>query len=500
MKCRGIAAAAAALVLLIPAGADGAWSAAEHSGAGFASARTMATPAAPAASVSGRNVTVSWTAPAAGPPPSSYVVRRYDATSGAQQTIGSGCSGAQPGLSCTEAAVPPGSWRYAVAAVRAGWQGGESQRSAAVAVAAPALSLAPTTITSLPATLNGGITGFATGQTILARLDDPGSGQLLSGAMSPTTVPLNGAASGSVTLPATVANGPHTIYAIGSDGDVASQPVTVITPTVASAAIVKTAGGSGGYVKRSGTYYVYADVTGSGNPPAGLATVRADVSSITSGQTSVAMTAGNYTADGATYDYRSAQLTASSTLTGGSKAFSVTATDAGGTQETTGSTVIADNTAPSASDVRTANVNGGIARRAQAGDSMTLTYSEPIDASSVLSGWSGSSTNVVVRLVNGTSDSVQIWNAANTSQLPLGTVSLGRSDYTTSTITFGATGTPSTMTRNGPDVAIVLGTASATAPTAAGSGTIAWTPSATATDRAGNAASTTARSVTGSAF
>jgi hypothetical protein len=498
MTRRTLLVALAVFALAAPAGARASWSTVQ-SGSGFASARTMATPSAPTTSVTGRNVTVQWSAPASGPPPSAYVVRRYDASSGASQAVQDDCAGSVSGVSCTEAAVPAGSWRYSVSAVRAGWQSAESARSASVSVAGPALSLSPTTITSLPATLNGGVTGFATGQSVLARLDDPATGTLLAGSMTPSTIPLNGAASGSVVIPATVGNGSHTIYGIGSDGDVAAQPVTVITPSVASLAIAKSAGGEDGFVKKSGTYYVYADVTGSGSPPAGLATVRANVSSVTSGQTSVAMTAGNYTVDGASYDYRSAQLTAGSTLTEGSKAFSVTATDNGGTAKTSNSTVTADNTAPTASDVQAANGSGGIARRVQLGDSLTLTYSEPIDAASVLSGWNGTSTNVVVRLLSGTSDSVQIWNAANTSQLPLGSVSLGRSDYTSSTITFGATGMPSTMTRSGSAVTIVLGTASATATTAAGTGTMTWTPSATATDRAGNAASTTARTETGTA-
>jgi hypothetical protein len=495
---RRLAAALTFLGLMAPAVADAAWVSAQN-GAGFASARAMATPAAPTATVNGRNVTVTWATPASGPPPTSYVVRRYDASTGASQTVLAGCAGSQSGVSCTEAAVPAGSWRYSVAAVRGGWQGSESARSDPVTVSGPALNLSPTTITSLPATLNGGVTGFATGQNLTVRLDDQATGTVLGGTLTSATIPANGTANGTVVVPASVANGSHTIYAVGSGGDVAAQPINVITPTVDSVAIVKTAGGDGGYVKKSGTYYVYADVNGSGSPPAGLASVRADVSSITSGQTAVAMTAGSYTADGATYDYRSAQLTASSTLTEGSKSFSVTATDTGGTAKTRTSTATGDNTAPAASDVQTTNVAGGTARRAELGDSLILTYSEPIDAASVLSGWNGSSTNVVVRLVNAGTDSLQIWNAANTTQLPLGTVSLGRNDYTTANITFGATGTPSTMTRSGSAVTIVLGTPSAAASTAANTGTMSWTPSATATDRAGNAASTTAKNETGAA-
>jgi hypothetical protein len=48
------------------------------------------------------------------------------------------------------------------------------------------------------------------------------------------------------------------------------------------------------------------------------------------------------------------------------------------------------------------------------------------------------------------------------------------------------------MTVSGSTVTITLGTPSFTADTVAGSGVLTWTPSASATDRAGNAAATSA--------
>ena len=81
----------------------------------------------------------------------------------------------------------------------------------------------------------------------------------------------------------------------------------------------------------------------------------------------------------------------------------------------------------------------------------------------------------------------------------LGTISLARTDYTSANRTFGATGTASTMVQSGPVVTITLGTPSAAASTAAGTGTLSWTPSASATDRAGNAASIIPGSESGSA-
>ena len=85
---------------------------------------------------------------------------------------------------------------------------------------------------------------------------------------------------------------------------------------------------------------------------------------------------------------------------------------------------------------------------------------------------------------------MQIFNAANTAQLPLGTVNLGGTGYVTANRTFGATGTASRMTQSGSSITVVLGTESAAATTQATNTTMTWPPSATATDRAGNPAST----------
>ena len=80
-----------------------------------------------------------------------------------------------------------------------------------------------------------------------------------------------------------------------------------------------------------------------------------------------------------------------------------------------------------------------------------------------------------------------IFNSANTTQLPLGSVNLARNDYVTANRTFGATGTPSTMVRTGSTITVTLGTQSGAGTTAAATGTMAWTPQTTPYDRAGNA-------------
>jgi hypothetical protein len=292
----------------------------------------------------------------------------------------------------------------------------------------------------------------------------------------------------------------------GSFTDTVPNPGNSITaatdfraPTASATAIGKTAGGVVGQIKKGGTYYVYANVSDSGNPASGVSKVTANVSSITSGSTAVALSAGSFSSGGVSYGYRSAALTAGSTLAAGSYSYSLTLTDVAGNSKTeSGFTVTVDNTVPTGTDVQTTN-GGSIAGRADAGDKITFTFSSEIDPNSILSGWNSGSTNVVVRLNNATNDTVTIFNAANTTQLPLGSVSLGRSDYTTANLTFGATGTASSMAMSGNTITITLGTQSAAATTAAATGTMTWTPSASATDVAGNAASTTAATESGAA-
>ncbi|HET6830009.1 MAG TPA: fibronectin type III domain-containing protein [Solirubrobacterales bacterium] len=479
----------AALVLVAPAGA--AWNGGGNAGDARSKARSLGAVTAPSLSANGRSVAISWTAPA-GAPPGGYIVKRYDG-SGQSQSVGAACSGTVSGTSCTENGVSPGSWTYKVTAVRgANWRGAEGAGSS-VTVDSPSLTLAPATVTSFPTVLSGGVTGFVAGQTVSFRLDDPSSGPILSGSTTPATIPTGGQATVSVTIPAGTSNGEHTVFAVGSGADLAQAPIIVNRPQVTASVTAKSAGGRAGKIRQGGTYRVYANVTGSGNPPAGLASLTADVNAITTGQTAAALTNGSYYAGGQSYNYRSAQLTANVSLSAGSKPYTVKLTDAGGTVTTSSYSVIVDNTKPTAVDVQATNAFGGTIGRAEPGDVLTLTYSEDIEPISILAGWNGSSTNVVVRLNNGAlADTVQVWNAANSAQLPYGTVDLKALDYTLANRTFGLTGTPSTMVMSSNAVTITLGTASGATTTALLPSAMTWTPSATATDEAGNAAATTA--------
>lgn len=285
-------------------------------------------------------------------------------------------------------------------------------------------------------------------------------------------------------------------------GSNAGNTITAATdftaPVATDTTIAKSAGGAGGVIKKGGTYYVYANVTDGGNPASGVNTVTANVNTITSGQNAASLTSGSYEVEGVAYNRRSAKLTAGSSLAAGTYSYTLTMKDvAGNSRAESGFSVEVDNTAMTATNIQITN-GSTTAGLAQLGDHITFTFSEEPDPASILAGWDGTSTAVVVRLNQvSAADTVTIYNSTNTTALPLGTIELGRTDYTTSSRTFGASGTDSTMELSGNQLFITLGTQSGAATTAAGTGTLKWTPSATVTDIAGNAMSTAAKSVTG---
>jgi hypothetical protein len=290
-------------------------------------------------------------------------------------------------------------------------------------------------------------------------------------------VSLAALATGSTTI-----GGTHGAFAAQTD-----EGLNVITampdfrgPTVSPVAIGRTTAYATGFIRNASTYYVYANVTDVGAPPSGTATVVANVNNVTAGQVAVPLVAGTYSAGGTSYNYRSAQLTAG-TLTPGPVSFSVTATDVAANSTIANGSVTADNTAPAPSNL---SASGGIAGRPEVGDVLTLTTTEALDTYSLLANWTGAGTTVQVLIVNkGGGDRLQVWDSTGLTQLPFGTINLGRTDWTTTTLNFNG----STMAQSGGAITITLGApVVGIVTTVGGTGTMSWTPSATATDRAGN--------------
>lgn len=276
----------------------------------------------------------------------------------------------------------------------------------------------------------------------------------------------------------------------------ATLTIDATAPVVAAATIQKSTGGLAGAIRQGGTYRIYANVADAGDPATGVSTVTANASSLTTGATAIPLTAGSFTVGGVTYGYRSAQLTASNPLAAGSKAFTVTATDGAGNSSGAASfSATVDNTVPTGADVQVTN-GGGTVGRPEAGDRVVFTFSEAIDPEFVLAGWSGGSTGVTVRLTNNAGgDRLVIRNAANSANLPFGTVFLTNTGYVTTTRDF----TASTMVMSGSTVVITLGTPSGATGTVTTASTSTWTPSSTVVDAAGNACSTTSVSESGGA-
>jgi hypothetical protein len=261
-----------------------------------------------------------------------------------------------------------------------------------------------------------------------------------------------------------------------------------LSPTIGSIVIGKSAGGATGAIRPGVQYYVYANVTDSGNPASGVASATADVSSVSPGQTTAPLTAGTYTAGGVTYNYRTNLLTAG-TVASGRYAFSVRAVDAAGNPPTVaGGSVAVDTVAPRAIDIQA--FNGNVLGSVDEGDTVVYTFSEPIDPDSILAGWSGATTPISAQLRNGGGTNGDRLDMLGVN---LGTLGLGRGDmFVGRKISYTAT-----MTLSGSTITIVMGPPGGTPGPSNGPGTLTWTPSASVLDPAGNPMSVTPASESG---
>jgi hypothetical protein len=187
--------------------------------------------------------------------------------------------------------------------------------------------------------------------------------------------------------------------------------------------------------------------------------------------------------------------TLTTALASGTYTAQATQTDTGGLTGTTAAvTFTVDATKPTAAAVVAANKAGGTAGKIESGDTITFTYSEPITAASVWSGWSGSSATVHVRFTSSGNDTVTILDTANTAAINLGSVATN-ADYVSATATFNGT---MVRSADGASIVVTLGTPSNVQPAANVGRNMSWTPNAAVKDLVGNAASTTAYNETDS--
>ena len=227
--------------------ASARWNPSSPNANSYSKGRTMPTGNVPTTSVTVRNVAVSWSANQfpAGTPVNAYRVTRYDVATNTAQTMLSNCNGIVTGNSCTEQGVPGGNWRYTVTPVHQNWVGSPSSLSTAVTVQAPSLTLnAPTTFVLLPGAVTGSVANYASGQSLTFRLDSPTTGTVLTGSSAPATIGAAGTATISATIPPGTPNGTHTVYAISSNGDVASASITVNVPPFSPTSLLIPNGGN----------------------------------------------------------------------------------------------------------------------------------------------------------------------------------------------------------------------------------------------------------------
>lgn len=125
-----------ATIALAPTPAALAGWSAQGSGHGAGAAAVMPTGTAPTGRAAGVTVTISWSAAAFqnGTAVAGYVVGRYNASTGATETVGAGCTGVVTTTACTEQSVPAGTWLYTDTPVQMVWTGGQSPQSAPVTV------------------------------------------------------------------------------------------------------------------------------------------------------------------------------------------------------------------------------------------------------------------------------------------------------------------------------------------------------------------------------
>jgi len=169
--------------------------------------------------------------------------------------------------------------------------------------------------------------------------------------------------------------------------------------------------------------------------------------------------------------------TTATALAAGTYTAQATQTDTSGNTGTSAAvTFTIDTTSPTATKVLAANKPGGTAGQIENGDTVTFTYSEPITAASVSTGWDGSSKSVQVTFTN--SSNSDTFSIAGTK---LGTVDTN-GNYVSATTTFA-----STMTRSadGASIVLTLGTPQNVRPAVSGRN-MGWSVAAGIADLAGN--------------
>lgn len=265
-------------------------------------------------------------------------------------------------------------------------------------------------------------------------------------------------------------------------------------PPVSSGSTVVGADGTAGVVTPGGAYRVYAQVSDQGNPPAGVKTVTADLSSVSGAGTTAQLSPGSFSVGSATFNYRSASETASASLNApDTYPYSLSMTDQLGQSATAGYSVHTEGGGGAggcaAAALTTANGSGSSAQKVDAGDTIAYRFTAPIDTRSIISYWTGGGVGVTVLITDkGSSDELTVIDQSTGQATPLGTIAM-KGDFAHQDVRYGGV-----IQLQSPETVVVQ-------PTSLYGGTgqpvvwpsktaMTWTPSAGIKDTAGNPCST----------
>ena len=222
------------------------WSAAGSGGA-TAKATTASTGAQPTATVSGRDVTLSW---GAATNATSYTVARANvAPQSLSTTVNGTCAGGPTGTSCTdtslvESGASATNWTYIDTPQLHNWNGTTSPASAQVTVPAPTQSITTNSFTVAGGTTSATVSNYFDNEVVSYCIDNdltttcPSADKAVPATV---TVPATGGTltTSTLTIPSGLSVGTHTLFAKGSLGSNpagVSFSITKATPTITSAA------------------------------------------------------------------------------------------------------------------------------------------------------------------------------------------------------------------------------------------------------------------------
>ena len=200
------------------------------SGSGGAAATTLGAGQRPTATVSGRDVTLSWGAVTNA---ATYSVARSNVSAPSSSTeLHGSCTSSVSGTSCTdtgleENGVAATNWTYRDTPDLINWVGATSPASATVTVPGPNLSLTTGSFTTAGGTTSATASHFFDHEGVTYCLDTtiapcPGA-QVGTGTVPATT----GTTTDALTIPAGLSVGAHTVHAVGSLGSAPSASITV---------------------------------------------------------------------------------------------------------------------------------------------------------------------------------------------------------------------------------------------------------------------------------